>query len=172
MGEHWLPDLSGPTELGLLVTAAKDNDDPAATERLCLMIEQFVAGSRGLTGHPSLGTQATIVAAVPANPTTTDHLACHLAESVGQSLGVAADKEILVRHNSTARLRDTEPSRRGQMATDAGYEVTRPLEGATVVLVDDVIMTGTTVHHIAGLLFESGASRVEIVVASRTRRRG
>jgi len=171
MGEHWLPDLSGHTELGMLVTAAKDMADPTAIEQLCLMLGDFVAGVRDLTGHPSLGTQATILLAVPANPNKPDHLALHLADAAGQALDISPDNEVLVRHNATARLRDTAPSLRSQLAADAGYEVTRPLEGATVVLVDDVIMTGTTIGHIARLLFESGASRLEVVVASRTRRR-
>ena len=172
MGEHWQADLSGPTELGRIVAAAKDHNDPAATEQLCLMIKRFAAGSLDLAAHPALGSHATVIAAVPSNPTTADHLVHHLAESVGASLGVAADREILVRRNSTARLRDTDPSQRSRLAADAGYEVTRPLEGAAVVLVDDVIMTGTTVGHVSKLLFEAGASRVDVVIASRTRRRG
>jgi len=172
MGDHWLPDLSGPTALGQLVSRAKESRDPIATQQLCSMIETFVAQTRQLGGHPSHGARATVVAAVPANPTSADHVALHLAEAVGNALGVTADDEVIVRHNPTARLRDTDPALRRDLAVSAGYEVTRPLEGATVVLVDDVILTGTTVGLIAELLTEAGASNIEVVVASRTRRQG
>jgi len=171
MGDHWQPDLSGPTPLGKLVTRAKDARDPDAVEELCTMIEDFVLQTRPLSGHPSLGTQASVVAAVPPNPSTAAHLAVHLAESVGNALGLTANEEIIVRHHTTARLRDTDPALRRGLAESAGYEVTRPLDGATVVLVDDVILTGTTVGLIAELLLEAGAANIEVVVASRTQRR-
>ncbi len=171
MGEHWLPDISGLSELGLLVNLAKDHDDAVAAARLCRLLGDFACSRRSLVGHPRRGAGPVLVAAVPPNPAVHDHLSPRLAEAVAEALGRRFDHDLIVRHHPTARLRDTEPSRRRSTAALAGYDVTRPVEGATVILVDDVIMTGTTVGLIAELLAEAGAGRVEVVVASRTRRR-
>jgi len=171
MGEHWLDNLDDLTDLGRLVNQAKDHDDDAACERLCRLIGEFVVGRPGLNSHPSRSGDAVIVAAVPPNPLVRDHLAPHLATAVATALGHHHDSDLIIRRHPTARLRDTEPSRRRATASLAGYEVTRPLEGATVILVDDVIMTGTTVGFIVEILVKAGAGRTEVVVASRTRRR-
>ena len=42
--------------------------------------------------------------------------------------------------------------------------------GHQVVLVDDVVLTGTTLRYITRLLEDAGATRVVAVVAARTRR--
>lgn len=171
MGEHWSADLSKSTELGRLVSLAKDHNDAPAVAEICRRIGEFAAGRRPLAGHPSESADAVFVAAVPPNPAVHDHLAVHLAAAVSSALGQGLDPELITRRNPTVRLRDTDPAHRRVTAALAGYEVTRPLEGATVVLVDDVILTGTTVTFISELLFAAGAGRVEVVVASRTRRR-
>jgi len=172
MGEHWSADLNELTELGRLVSLAKDQTDLPAVSEVCRLIGEFVNDRRPLSGHPSESADAVLVAAVPANPVVHDHLALHLAEAVASALGKRLDPELIIRRNPTIRLRDTDPARRRATAALAGYEVTRPVEGATVILVDDVIMTGTTVGFIAEMLFATGAGRVEVVVASRTRRQG
>lgn len=172
MGEHWLEDLSALSRLGRLVSRAKDQDEVQASEIVCRLLGEFVSSIPRLAGHPSQSGNAMVVAAVPSSPTSTDHLATLLGEAVAESLDQHLDRELIARHHQTARLRDTEPSKRRIIAERAGYEVTRPLNEASVLLVDDVIMTGTTVGLIAELLVEAGAASVDVVVASRTVRRG
>ncbi len=170
MGEHWLPDLCDLSELGRLVTLAKDHEDGAAADRLCRLLGEFALTRHPLVRDPWRWSNAAPVVAVPPNPVVRDHLSVRLAEAVASALGRQIDHYLIVRHHPTVRLRDTEPSRRRATVALAGYEVTRSLQGATVILVDDVIMTGTTIGFIAELLAGAGAARVEVVVASRTRR--
>jgi len=171
MGEHWSADLSRPTKLGTTVSLAKDQNDHSARSRLCQLLGEFACSQRPLAGHPCESPDAVLVVAVPPNPTVHDHLATHLAEAVASALGHHLDPELIIRHYPTARQRDTDPAHRRATAESAGYEVTRPLGGATVILVDDVIMTGTTVALVSEMLFAAGAGRVEVVIASQTRRR-
>ncbi len=171
MGDHWTDDLSELTELGRLITLAKDRDNAEACEIIGRLIGEFVVGRHRLARHPSKSANATVVASVPPNPTILNHLPGRLAESVAEALGQRLDPELITRSNHTVRLRDTDPSERRNVAEHAGYNVTRPLDGASVVLVDDVIMTGTTVEYITELLLAAGAGSVDVVVASRTVRR-
>jgi predicted amidophosphoribosyltransferase len=50
------------------------------------------------------------------------------------------------------------------------YEVALPVEGRRVLLVDDVITTGSTVNECAKVLRSSGAASVAIVAAGRSLR--
>ena len=76
----------------------------------------------------------------------------------------------LTRGEATARLRDTPLQQRLAVVEAAGYEVKSPVGGHGIVLVDDVVLTGTTLRYLAQLLQEAGATRVTAVVAARTRR--
>ncbi len=171
MGAHWLPDLSDLSAIGHLVNRAKDLADADAADELCEMLGEFARHEPLLAGHPSRSGDATIVVPVPPNPTARDHLAPRLATAVATALDLPVDHELAIRRHPTRRLRDTEVSQRQVTAERAGYEVTRPMEGANVVLVDDVVMTGTTLGHLAEILTRAGAARIDAVVATRTTRR-
>ena len=55
------------------------------------------------------------------------------------------------------------------MVESAGYVVTGDVAGRSVVLVDDVVLTGTTLGFLAELLVDAGALEVIAVVVCRTR---
>lgn len=160
MGEYWRDDDS-PSELGLLFAAAKDRRDGEALSTLCGTFAEF---ARTLDWAP------TLVVAVPPGPRREAHPVPALAGAVAASIGVPV--AAAGRRHDTPRLRDTPVADRPRMVDAAGYHVTGDVTAQRVLLVDDVILTGTTVRHLAALLRAAGASEVQGVVVCRTRRRG
>lgn len=164
LGEYWHRDEPNRTDLGMLVQAAKDQQQPAAAQRLAELIVTLAPGVIASAPAPVL------VAAVPSNPAPAVHLPGVLARALAAAgVGVWAE-DLIGRETSTRLLRNIEPAGRLEAALAAGYTV-GPIEpGTTVVLVDDVVLTGTTLSHVAGCLRSVGATRVVGVVAARSRR--
>lgn len=167
VGDVWSDDGAGRTELGLLLARAKDeHDEPAAQE-----LAELVATSSGVGVGPDPSLTAdVVVTSVPPNPRSTVDVPAVLARAVAGAMGVVAEPSLLERRFPTARVRDIAPDERGPLVAAAGYEVTRRVDGRAVVLVDDVILTGTTLAHVAELLMAAGAASVVGVVAARSRR--
>ena len=92
-----------------------------------------------------------------------------IAESVARNFDLLLDERSLV------RVKDTERHRAGMDAVDrrrsvaGAFEVVRPrlIEGAAVLLVDDVYTTGSTVSSAASALGEAGAIRIGVFTVSR-----
>ncbi|MEM7140853.1 MAG: phosphoribosyltransferase family protein [Actinomycetota bacterium] len=164
MGDYWQADAASPTELGRLVAAAKDHGDEHALRQLEAQLSAFV-----LDLDVAL---APIVAAVPPGPGREAHPVPSLAACVAEALDVDAVGAVLTRAHETPRLRDTPAERRRDVVIAAGYEVNADVRDRDVVLVDDVLLTGTTLRHLAELLTDAGASSVVGVVAARTRLAG
>ncbi len=170
MGPYWCDDSDLPTPLGELIAAAKDHhSEPAVTE----LQEQLSNLAREIELDLTSSTRETasnvLVVPVPVGPGGNRRLVSALADAVATAMG-ATLREILTRRNDTARLRDTPPWQRLAVVQAAGYEITSAVAGRAVVLVDDVVLSGTTLRYLARLLHDVGATRVEAVVAARTRR--
>lgn len=160
MGSYWRDDSDLRSPLGTLVSEAKDLGNPVALERLCHQLSEFVAGL-------DLG-ERMLVVAVPPGPRRNAHPVPALAEAVAAGLG-APLADVLDRAHGATRLRDTPVDRRPMVVAAAGYVVTGDVADRPVVLVDDVILTGTTLGFLAELLVGAGATEVSAVVACRTR---
>lgn len=160
---YWRADADVRTEVGHLMAAAKDDGDSVALERLIRRLHDHVGAARLPLGA--------MVAPVPPGPDRRAHPVPSLAAAVADALGTEVTP-VLRRRHTTARLRDAPVDGRRAVVEAAGYEVTADVAGADVVLVDDVILTGTTLDHLAGLLFAAGAAAVHGVVVCRTRRTG
>ena len=97
----------------------------------------------------------------------------HLAELLAASLAEAGAGEyrpsLITRRNGTPRLRDVDPERRAEVAASAGYGAGEPVAGRHIVVVDDVVLTGTTLRAVAACLRDAGAVSVTPAVAARTR---
>ena len=162
MGNYWRGDIDERSELGELIASAKDLGSAAALGQLERSLVGFVV---------SLGLSADcLVVPVPPGPDRDAHPVPSLAAAVATALG-ADVVAVVERRRATARLRDTPPKRRRAVVEAAGYEIAGDVTGHHVVLVDDVILTGTTLGFLAGLLVDAGAARVDAVVAGRTRLR-
>lgn len=160
VGDYWRDDCDELSQLGELIAAAKDLSSQRALAAVEKRLAAFVRGS-DLPVDP-------IVIGVPPGPNRDDHPVPALAAAVAAALG-AVPGDVLSRRNSTARLRDTPISRRHAVVEAAGYAVSGDVVGRSVVLVDDVILTGTTLEYLAELLTAAGAADVSAVVVCQTR---
>lgn len=156
------------TEVGELVHRAKDSSDEAAAAELGRRLACLA--SRSLL--PPAG-PVPLVVGVPSHPAPHVDLPAVLAAALAAA-GIGEHRPgLLVRRHGTQKLRDiaADPARRYDMAAEAGYEVTEPVAGRSVVLVDDVILTGATLRFIAAKLRAAGAASVTAAAAAQTRRR-
>ena len=162
MGEHWHPEGFQRTPLGALVARAKDDREPEAISELAELFGQWATTL--VLPHDL------VVTAVAPSPERDDRL----AEAMAAAVAVAVDRPLALylveRRHATSRLRDADPSERPALTQAAGYSVDPAARGRSVVLVDDVVLTGTTINHVAALLGEEGALEVVGLVATRTRR--
>jgi len=78
---------------------------------------------------------------------------------------------MVVKGKPPPRRRDLEPERRAEVAASAGYRVRGPVAGRQIVVIDDVVLTGTTLDAVAACLHDAGAASVTAAAAARTRRR-
>ncbi len=163
LGDYWRATVDEPTPLGALVAAAKERDDSAARAELCALLADRVP-------HLALDVDS-LVLAVPPGPDRTAHPVPALAAAVAEALGVEPS-ELVARRNATKRLRDTAIELRRTVVEAAGYVVTGDVAGRSIVLVDDVVLTGTTLGYLAEILAAAGATRVDAVVVCRTRQSG
>lgn len=96
------------------------------------------------------------------------------ATMIAQSLARSFE-ELRLDERSLVRVKDTERHRAGMDVVDrrrsvaGAFEVVRPrlIEGAAVLLVDDVYTTGSTVSSAASALVAAGAIRVGVFTVSR-----
>ena len=63
-----------------------------------------------------------------------------------------------------------DPQWRADVAASADYRASESTAGRHIVVVDDVILTGTTVRTVVACLRDAGAASVTAAVAARTRR--
>ncbi|MEZ6067284.1 MAG: ComF family protein [Planctomycetaceae bacterium] len=91
-----------------------------------------------------------------------------IADGLGQRLSVPIDEQVLVKSRRTAPQASLPPTQRRNNLRDA-FRVTRGtrLGGCRVLLVDDVLTTGTTAHRCSRVLLESGAASVHVAVLAR-----
>jgi len=154
MGDYWEPGLDERTELGEVVHRAKDLGDPVAARELAERFAHFV------------DTVAPIDATIVPIPASPDRPTVLLEMVAGDRM-----QRVVERRNVTARLRDVEPADRAAVAQAGGYVITAECAGMNVVVLDDVVLTGTTVRHVGELLDAAGAASVVGVALARTRRR-
>lgn len=156
------------TEVGDLVRQAKDSGDEAAAAELGRRLARLV----GQSLPPQAGL-VPLVVGVPSHPPSAVDLPAVLAEALAAA-GIGEHRPgLLVRRHRTQKLRDFGPdaAQRLDAVAAAGYEVAEPVTDRAVVLVDDVVLTGTTLWFIAAKLQAAGARSVTATAAARTRRR-
>jgi len=88
---------------------------------------------------------------------------------------ISREFKLVCDDRSLARTRATDPHRAGMDAADRArsveraFEVVRPrlIEGASVLLVDDVFTTGSTISAATQSLIEAGARQVSVLTVAR-----
>ena len=171
LGDYWQPDRDERTEIGELVCRAKDHDDARAASELA---ERFASLATALPD--TSGGLPRLVAPVPSGPGPAgDGDRPDLAAMLASSLAAAGAGEyrpsLIVKSNPTPRMRHLEPERRPEVVASAGYKAREQVAGRHIVVVDDVVLTGTTLNAVAACLHAAGAASVTAAAAARTRRR-
>ncbi len=163
LGTIWHTDRHERTSLGCLIEAAKDRNDSTACARIVDEIHDWAAGG-GLMVEPDA-----IVVGIPSSLDRPNRLVSAVARAVAKATG-SASVDAIVRRRVTIRLRDLDPTERPAMVRAADYEVVEDVGGRHVVLVDDVVLSGTTLDYVADLLLAAGAASVRPVAIARSRR--
>ena len=194
LADYWRPDCDERTDIGWLVHRAKDQNDPEAASELA---DRF-AGLAEAVAEPverevdkhvgvhrfaglaeavaeTLGGSDRLVVPVPPTLPVAATTGGRLVDALARSLVAAGAGEyrgdLVVRTAVTPRLRHVDPQRRAEIAAAAGYRASDQAAGRHIVVVDDVILTGTTVSAVAACLRDAGAASVTAAVAARTRLR-
>ena len=171
LGDYWQPDRDDRTEIGELVCRAKDQGDPGAASELA---ERFASLATALP--EASGGLPRLVVPVPSGPGPAgDGGRPSLAKMLASSLAAAGAGEyrpsLVIKSNPTPRMRHLAPERRAEVVASAGYRANEPVAGRHIVVVDDVVLTGTTLNAVAACLHDAGAASVTAAAAARTRRR-
>ena len=171
LGDYWRPDRDERTGIGDLVHRAKDQRDPGAASELA---ERFASLATALP--EAAGGQPRLVVPVPSGPVPADDgdrpdLAKLLASSLAAAGAGECRPGLVVKSNPTPRMRHLEPERRAEVVASAGYRAGEPAARRHIVVVDDVVLTGTTLNAVAACLRDAGAASVTAAVAARTRLR-
>ena len=164
LDHYWQPNAPRRTEVGELVHRAKDHGDMAAAARLAERLAAAVAVRLDALGS------AMLVTVIPARASVVLDLPALLGRSLAEAGVGEWAGDLVTRTSDTGPLRAVEPTDRPALARAAGYQATPLAPETTIVLVDDVILTGTTLSEVAGCLRGAGAGSVIGVVAARSRR--
>jgi len=92
--------------------------------------------------------------------------ALQLARQVGRQIKAPVAPDLLRRVRDTATQQGLDAVARRSNLRDA-FAVTQPLSGQRLLLVDDVLTTGTTARECARVLLAAGAAGVEVAVLAR-----
>jgi ComF family protein len=91
-----------------------------------------------------------------------------VAKALSRQLGVPSEPLALKRLKRTPPLKGMSPQQR-RRAVAGAFKVTDPdaVRGKTVILIDDVLTTGSTAEACARTLHRAGAARVELITWAR-----
>jgi ComF family protein len=91
-----------------------------------------------------------------------------IARALAPALGIAQDPLVLKRTRATPPLKAMSMAER-RRAVSGAFAVSDParIDGKTIILVDDVLTTGSTAEACARVLTKAGAARVELVAWAR-----
>jgi len=161
MGEYWRSDAAERTPLGHLVHALKDQRRHEVIPELETRLFEW---------WPTLRLPRTVLL-VPVTPSP-DRPAPQTAElyrRLATRLGLESS-DAIERRSPTPRLRDLEPEERPGEAVAGDYRVVAEVADRHVVLIDDVVVTETTLRHVGSVVRAAGAGHVTGIALARSRR--
>ena len=170
LGDYWHPDRGERTAVGLLIHRARDLAEDVAAQELA---KRFASLASHLA--ETADGSGRLVVPVPSKPVLAGegdrpHLATHLAASLAAAGAGEYRPSLVAKTNDTPRLRHMDPQWRADVAASAGYRAGESAAGRHIVVVDDVVLTGSTVRAVVACLRDAGAASVTAAVAARTRR--
>lgn len=147
---------------------------PAKTEKNANALAELADAAVSAAQKRGILTENALVTFVPRSPekkirTGVDQ-AEELAKAVAKRTGLPF-YSLLARQNTGTEQKMLNPSRRKENADNAYSLLPYPLkriQGATILLLDDVVTTGATVNACTVLLKEAGAARVICLAAAKS----
>lgn len=96
-----------------------------------------------------------------------------ISEGVSKTLGIPVAKEIVIRVKNTRSQTQLSEEERGKNVNGA-FSVKAPdkITGKNIVIVDDVVTTGSTTKEITRMLKDAGARRVGVACIGRPKNKG
>ena len=88
-----------------------------------------------------------------------------LAEVLGEITGISVDEDILVRVKNTKPLKQLNDKERRRSIRGA-FSVRKSVWAKTIVLIDDIYTTGSTLDEAARVLLKAGAEKVYFLTIS------
>ena len=88
-----------------------------------------------------------------------------LAEVLGEITGISVDEDILVRVKNTKPLKQLNDKERRRSIRGA-FSVRKSVWAKTIVLIDDIYTTGSTLDEAARVLLKAGAEKVYYLTIS------
>lgn len=164
---HWLPGYdAGRTEIGTLVHHSKPYKNPVNEthkQNARALATQF---AEFIQAHPSYQ-QADYIVSVSSKGKSFD-LPFFIAGYLSNTLKIKSGQQFVSKIKNTGSMKDLDVTERIEKIQDA-FEVKadHPFKGKTVILIDDLYDTGSTLHEMGTLLQRAGA-KVLGLVATKT----
>ena len=151
MSLNFQDDCKERTRIGDLENRAKYRDDAMAANELANLLTMFVLKHPVLRG-------CCYVAGIPGSPDKTNHLPSDLARSVSESTNIK-HFESITKKNAPQVKNLSREQKLG--AIQHAFEVNSKIDRhSSILLIDDLYQSGTTMWHVGHILKEQGADRV------------
>lgn len=148
--------------INLLITAFKFDGQYLVGDTLAKLMSKRLAGGN---------VNVDLIVPTPLHPERLAQRGYNQAEVLASALGgqfdIDLDSQLVIRTVNTEAQSGKNRRQRLENLSKA-FEVTRPLNGERIALVDDVLTTGVTADRIARVLLKAGASSVQVLVLART----
>lgn len=164
--EHGHPQFdTHRSEIGELLYRLKYRADNSVIEELTEAAASFFS---------TWGITPTVIVPVPPTRTyRTVQPVLALAEELGNQLGIAVDASIVRKKKRYAELKNVYDAEERRKMLEGAFDVNASsIQGARVLLVDDLYRSGATMNAIAEALLAAGAAEVYVLAFTQTRSRG
>lgn len=152
LSEDFITHEVGYTTNGILEHKAKENQDAEARAQIVEILVNFCEI------HPIYREAGTIIP-IPPNPSKIFHLPVELARDLSERTGKRDGTTMIRKVRETPKLQDL-PLKEKLEALRGAIEITGDVKGKSIILIDDLYQSGSTMWTVAKLLKKKGARRV------------
>jgi predicted amidophosphoribosyltransferase len=138
------------TEVGEVEHLAKDQQDAVAVAEVARRLADVIRR------HPTLA-RADVITAMPPRPASTFHLPVELVNQIGAQLGRSVGLDLAKADHPKLR---TLPIDQKLAALADAFTLGEPVQGKSVLVIDDLYQSGTSVWSLAKYLKSQGAREV------------
>jgi hypothetical protein len=156
------------TELGGLLRRAKPygpgDGDTRAADELVARLAAFIAA------HPTYLRADSIVPVPPSNPAKRYDLPRYLAQALCERLGKVDGSGWAKKTRATRQQKDVHTFQEKVENVDGAFEVSRDVDGRTVIVLDDLYQSGATINEVGRMVRAQGARLVLGLAVTKTQK--